>query len=264
MIPPEMMPFVGETLHYAVSSILSGTVHDAFKKVIGSLKEDIPLKHRQIPKHNIFIPALEGYALNPDQPILQKMFYNLLVNAMDKTKQDLCHPAFPNILRQLSEDDILLLYLFRQKVYVIGAQGEYITDKDIETLNFPYWDYFLAKIGKKKVFSTVWFSIQHLKHLDLLRSTDITKQGEDQSVYDIVTTEKGKIFIDACINNESRELLDKIILENKVVMYSTVNRNLQLQEIEDYLKKYDDKQDDNYRRVLRIYDSIKCSENTTL
>ena len=122
---------------------------------------------------------------------------------------------------------------------------------------FPYWDYFLAKIGKKKVFSTVWFSIQHLKHLDLLRSTDITKQGEDQSVYDIVTTEKGKIFIDACINNESRELLDKIILENKVVMYSTVNRNLQLQEIEDYLKKYDDKQDDNYRRVLSTCDRIK-------
>ena len=241
------------------NTLESGLAYDILTKTF----EKIPVVNRIIPKKNIAIPCLEGIVLNTDNEMLQNNFISLLGRSMNKTTQDLCHPAFPKILSQLSEDDILLLYLFRQKLYVIGAQGEYITDKDIKPLNFPYWDYFLAKIGKKKVFSTVWFSIQHLKHLDLLRSTDITKQGEDQSVYDIITTDKGNLFIDACINNESRELLNKIILENKVVMYSTENRNLKLQEVEDYLKKYDDKKDDSYRRVLRTYDFMKCSKDAT-
>lgn len=95
-----MQAYIGTSLHYAVASILSEVVHDAFKNIVFLLKRDIPLENRQIPKHNIFISSLEGYAINPDQPVLQEMFYNLLKNSMDKTKQDLCHPAFPQILRQ--------------------------------------------------------------------------------------------------------------------------------------------------------------------
>ena len=97
-ISQEMQLIIIPTIQYAVSAILSGTIHDAFKKIVPMLAISIPEENRQIPKINIFIPALEGYALNQDQPILQEMFYSLLKNSIDKTREEYNHPAFPRIL----------------------------------------------------------------------------------------------------------------------------------------------------------------------
>lgn len=72
--------------------------------------ERIPLVNRIIPVKNIAVPCLEGIVLNTDNEILQNNCTALLEKSMDKTKQELCHPAFPKILSQLSVDEILLLY----------------------------------------------------------------------------------------------------------------------------------------------------------
>ena len=192
-IPPEMRPYIVPAMHYAVASILSGTVHDAFKNVIELLSESIPLKNRSIPKHNIFIPALEGYALNPDQPILQEMFYNLLVNSMDKTKQDLCHPAFPNILSQLSIDEIIVLYQY-DKNNIKENMGS------PTTLSFA--------VDTKSTIKS------YLVQLGLLALFDCSQVANGAYGYILQCSSYGKQFIKACINEKTEELINEIIKNN--------------------------------------------------
>lgn len=77
--------------------------------------ERIPIVNRIIPAKNIVIPCLEGMVLNTDNEILQNNFIAMLESSMDKTKQNLVHPAFPKILSQLSVDELLILYYVNTK-----------------------------------------------------------------------------------------------------------------------------------------------------
>ena len=81
------------------------------KKVSQKVKEeDLIEGHPQI-----VIPTLEGLSLTYENTILSELFINLLANSIDKTKQDLAHPAFPNITKQLSHDEAVILNFLKKK-----------------------------------------------------------------------------------------------------------------------------------------------------
>lgn len=71
--------------------------------------EQIPEEKKIEPDIQVAAQALENskYCISSD--ILRKMFVNLISGSMNSDTQSLAHPAFPEILKQLSPDDALLL-----------------------------------------------------------------------------------------------------------------------------------------------------------
>lgn len=94
-------------------------VNYAFKKARnyfeGSFAEDLREKISSIPdeeivepKASIVAPALQGLAFSHEEKELRDMYLNLLGSAMDARKQTSAHPAFSEIIRQLTSSEAKL------------------------------------------------------------------------------------------------------------------------------------------------------------
>ena len=64
------------------------------------------------PPPNIAVPLLESLRYTAYQEDLRKMYINLLSTSMDKDKAEKAHPAFVEIIKQLSPDEAKLLSYF--------------------------------------------------------------------------------------------------------------------------------------------------------
>lgn len=62
------------------------------------------------PEPNIVIPAYEALRYSLDKEDLRKMYINLIASSMLNEKKDKVHPAFVEIIKQLSTTDAKLLY----------------------------------------------------------------------------------------------------------------------------------------------------------
>lgn len=72
----------------------------------------------------LVIPILEGLSLSYENSLLSEFFINLLANSIDSTKQDLAHPAFPNIIKQITHDEAVILYFLKKKAYKLKRQSD--------------------------------------------------------------------------------------------------------------------------------------------
>jgi len=131
----------------------------------------------------IVVPVLEGLSLAQEDSLLSELFINLLAASIDKTKQDLAHPSFPNILRQLSHDEAVLLFFYKKKIRIRRKQLDASSWKKLpddpfvlieQILNFP------AHIQSYN---------QHLMGLSLI----------DFTASSIGLTSFGRLFADACV-----------------------------------------------------------------
>ncbi|MGL4388665.1 MAG: Abi-alpha family protein [Brevinema sp.] len=191
------------------TTIESGLAYDTLKEVVAK----IPVINRMIPAKNIAIPCLEGIVLNTDNEILQNMFISLLTNSMDKTKQDLSHPAFPKILSQLSVDEVILLYYMSSISY---GKIERIKDykwnglqqkvrSSIE-LEFDY-QYNIELLNINKIFN---FIVSHLHSLGIIK-TEESDSRQYPIIFTLTLNDVGKQFLKSCLNEEAEELLKDLI-----------------------------------------------------
>jgi len=67
----------------------------------------------------------EGIKYLEDDSILFDMFVELLSKAITKEHSQTAHPAFVNIINQLSPDEALMVYLFKKKTYELWSQSDY-------------------------------------------------------------------------------------------------------------------------------------------
>lgn len=65
----------------------------------------IPEENLTTPKLAIAGPAFEGIRYTADEPDLREMYLKLLATASDTTTADHAHPAFAEVIRQLSADE---------------------------------------------------------------------------------------------------------------------------------------------------------------
>lgn len=90
----------------------------------------IPENKKVEPSIQITAQALENSKYCVTSDVLRSMFVNLISNSMNADTYSLAHPAFPEILKQLSSDDALLLEdIYRSKqsclpVAKIGLNSE--------------------------------------------------------------------------------------------------------------------------------------------
>ena len=108
---------VAKTVHIAlapVSALVWG--YDQIKdfvstKVADRLKNVHP-ENIITPKPNVAGPALESLRYTGHESSLSDMYANLLAAAMDKSTANGAHPAFVEIIRQLTPDEAKLISLF--------------------------------------------------------------------------------------------------------------------------------------------------------
>ena len=80
-----------------------------FAKDIEEVTKDIPLKELTEPRASVAAPALRGLAFSYDEPNLKLMYLKLLSTAMDGRTTEKAHPAFAEIIHQLTSEEARLL-----------------------------------------------------------------------------------------------------------------------------------------------------------
>lgn len=71
--------------------------------------QDIPVESLITPNLSVAGPAVQGISFTVDEPALREMYLNLLAAASDDRATGDAHPAFAEIIRQLSTDEVEVL-----------------------------------------------------------------------------------------------------------------------------------------------------------
>ncbi|MEI7143191.1 DUF4393 domain-containing protein [Pectobacterium brasiliense] len=80
-------------------------------KVAAKLKDTKP-EDIITPKPNVAVPAIEALRYTANDESLSDLFAGLLASAMDKNKADTAHPAFVEIIKQLTSDEAKIVSIF--------------------------------------------------------------------------------------------------------------------------------------------------------
>ncbi|MCL2556007.1 MAG: DUF4393 domain-containing protein [Firmicutes bacterium] len=206
--------------------------------------ENIPVENRQEAPINILVPILDSLKARLDEEELKNMFTKLLKNSMDNRVSDKCHPAYVNVINQLSSNDARLLKDMANDKINNAVVYTKLKDKILDgiyQLNVIDGNYILAlkqddKQTEKLTIGKINKSISSLKRLGIIKieNADIENhKGEnkifkdlrdiqqeilkdllskDQNYYSSHTdmvwkfTSFGKEFIETCIGfNETNE-----------------------------------------------------------
>lgn len=189
--------------------------HDRWEKYLEKVSEKVE-KENLIEGHpQIVIPTLEGLSLTYENTLLSELFVNLLAISIDKTKQDLAHPAFPNIIKQLSRDEAVILFYLKKKSYNIKQKSDWIEEKqhfiNKETI---YEEFPMDKLDFPQ---NIWMNMNHLNSLNLAGTWQV---GRQEIIYDetgskqtgvYINSERrlmefGELFANACIPDEFIEI----------------------------------------------------------
>lgn len=108
---------VAKTIHIAlapVSALVWG--YDQIKEFVSTRVaeklKDVPPENIATPKPNVAGPVLESLRYTGHEETLRDMYANLLAASMDTRTAKGAHPAFVEIIRQLTPDEARLLRLF--------------------------------------------------------------------------------------------------------------------------------------------------------
>jgi hypothetical protein len=82
---------------------------DTFPQEMGAKIADIPEENLITPSPSVAVPALQGLSYTFEEPSLKEMFLNLLATASDSRQAGVAHPAFADIIKQLSRDEASIL-----------------------------------------------------------------------------------------------------------------------------------------------------------
>src|SRR5208337_3850671 len=157
----------------------------------------VPEDRQQEAAPSIAIPILMDLRFMEDDNPLTELFLNLLARAIDKERCNEAHPAFAKIIEQMSPDEAMVMWQFRDREsWIEPTPGE----QNVET-TFPR-----DSLTYPENFSTY---VEHLAALNLLRLPMIlpTLTGDEplpleyggQSTY---ITRFGKQFVEACIPDD--------------------------------------------------------------
>lgn len=111
---------VAKTVNVALTPL--SLVIWGYEKIGVFIEEKVTERLRNTPTHDIITPkpnvagpAIEALRFTGHEPSLSDMYANLLASAMDRSTADFAHPAFVEIIKQLTPEEAKMLKLFRDK-----------------------------------------------------------------------------------------------------------------------------------------------------
>ena len=123
---------VAKTVHVAlapVSALVWGydKLNEFVSTKVAERLRNVPTENIITPKPNVAGPALESLRYTGHEDSLSDLYANLLAASMDKATATGAHPAFVEIIRQLTPDEAKLVSLFLQDVALplLNVRWEY-------------------------------------------------------------------------------------------------------------------------------------------
>lgn len=112
---------VAKTVHIAlapVSALVWGydQIRDFVSSKVSERLKNVPPENIISPKPNVAGPALESLRYTGHEETLGDLYANLLAASMDKATADGAHPAFVEIIKQLTPDEAKLVSLFLREM----------------------------------------------------------------------------------------------------------------------------------------------------
>lgn len=187
--------------------------HDRWERYLKKVSEKVSEKNLIEGHPQIVIPTLEGLSLTYENSLLSELFINLLANSIDKTKQDFAHPAFPNIIKQLSHDEAVLLFFLKKKNYTLRKRSDLHPEKNLFINDIVLEEEFPAV--KLQFPQHLQLYMNHLYSLNLARTIEEQTYIRDQSSkkqtgvlinYIRKLDEFGRLFANSCIPDEFQGL----------------------------------------------------------
>ncbi len=146
------MKTVGQTLNGVVKILLSpisgliwgwGKIKQC---VICGLEKRLANKNQedlQTPNPRIAVPVIQALQFSANEDEIREMFLNLLANDMDKNNNNLIHPSYVEIIKQMSTLDALLLKnLSKETNYIKTINPKIYVDKNSNQIylnTYPEW-----------------------------------------------------------------------------------------------------------------------------
>ena len=116
---------VAKSIHVLLAPV-SGLVwgYEQIKEFVGTRVaeklKDVPAERLRTPEPNIAGPALESLKYTGHKEDIRELYASLLATAMDSEKMTQAHPAFVEIIRQLSSDEAKII----KRLTYFGAQAK--------------------------------------------------------------------------------------------------------------------------------------------
>jgi hypothetical protein len=82
---------------------------DRFPEEMGIKTADIPDENLVTPPASIAVPALFGLSYTFEEATLKDLYLNLLTTASDNRKNEIAHPGFAEVIKQLTSTEVKLL-----------------------------------------------------------------------------------------------------------------------------------------------------------
>ncbi|HIC8860100.1 TPA: DUF4393 domain-containing protein [Aeromonas hydrophila] len=130
---------VAKTIHIVlapVSALVWGydKLTDFLSTRVADKLKDVPPEYIATPKPNVAGPALEALRYTGHEESLREMYANLLAASMDTRTAQGAHPAFVEIIKQLTPDEARLLKLFvvPRAFPLINVRREYKVTTDTQ------------------------------------------------------------------------------------------------------------------------------------
>lgn len=185
-----------------------------FKKELDEKEKSIPADKKIEPDFHAVSMALDNSKFCITNDELRKMFVNLIGNTMNTDKKDIAHPAFSEIIKQMTTLDAKILEIFKNKseqpIVEIRAKND---NGSYKTL----CDKFLITEINNFNFESSLISISNLERLGLLDITYKRELTNDDLYSDYV-----KIMKDFKISPFKKERQYKVTLEKGVVYLTQV------------------------------------------
>jgi hypothetical protein len=148
--------------------------HNKLMNLVNISRSKVKYENMIEPQLSIAGPIIEGIKYQEEDSILYDMFAELLAASIDKTRIGNVHPAFPNLIKQLSPDEALILFYLKQQSYRAESTMDYDRPKNrffnrklisedlpVDKLMFP---------------ENINIYMQHLNSLDLAQDLKIDEK----------------------------------------------------------------------------------------
>jgi hypothetical protein len=112
-----------------------GNMHDKYLNFLKRVSDKVSDEELVEVHPKITGTILENIKYLDDENILFSMFVELLSNAVTKKNTSKAHPAFVHIINQLSPDEAVIIYYFRQREYEFWQQA------DFDNLNHRFYNH---------------------------------------------------------------------------------------------------------------------------
>lgn len=205
---------VGSALGYSAKAArwlvapieLLGAYHDRYEQYLIRVGKKVPLENFTQGHPQVCGPALDGLKYTDPNSLLTELFLNLLAAAIDKDRQHNAHPAFAEIIKQLSPDEARVLFELKKGPLVIGMHQQRAEDQprdvvqDIKYIDIPRDELLYPQNAYMYVTHLIFLNLVDINFGHVPKEEEVREiEGEKVRMQRIRLSPMGKLFAEACV-----------------------------------------------------------------